>query len=174
VFREGLAEKVDVQLRDYRDLTEKYDHIASIEMFEAVGEKYWPAYFTKIRDTLAPGGRAALQIITIDDDLFPRYRRSVDFIQRHIFPGGMLPSRTALTEQFRKAGLALVGDDGFGQHYARTLAEWRECFQTAWPRLINLGFDERFRRLWTLYLAYCEGGFRAGNIDVRQIALERR
>jgi len=173
VYQEGLAEKIDVQLRDYRDLSEKYDHIASIEMFEAVGEKYWPAYFTKIREALAPGGRAALQIITIDDTLFPRYRRSVDFIQSHVFPGGMLPSRAALADQFRKAGLALVGDDGFGQHYARTLAEWHERFQSAWPRLTKLGFDERFRRLWTLYLAYCEGGFRAGNIDVRQIALKQ-
>jgi len=173
VQKEGLGEKVDVQFRDYRDVTENYDHVTSIEMFEAVGEKYWPAYFGKIRDVLAPGGRAALQIITIDDTLFPRYRQSVDFIQRYVFPGGMLPSREALAQQFQKTGLKVVGDDGFGQHYARTLAEWRERFLAAWPRLTAQGFDERFKRLWTLYLAYCEGGFRAGNIDVRQIGLSR-
>ncbi len=173
VQKESLGEKVDIQFRDYRDVAEKYDHVTSIEMFEAVGEKYWSPYFDKIRDVLAPGGRVALQIITIDDMLFPRYRQSVDFIQRHVFPGGMLPSRTALAEQFRKAGLKVTGDDGFGQHYARTLSEWRQRFLTAWPRLTGQGFDDRFKRLWTLYLAYCEGGFRAGNIDVRQIGLRR-
>jgi len=173
VFEDGLADRVTVELRDYRDISDRYDHVASIEMFEAVGERYWPAYFAKLREALISGGRAALQVITIDDRLYPSYRRGVDFVQRHVFPGGMLPSPGVLRGKVAEAGLIWRADQGFGQHYARTLAEWRRQFAEAWPRVKSLGFDERFRRLWTLYLAYCEGGFRAGNIDVRQIVLER-
>ena len=173
VFEEGLAERVTIELRDYRDVTERYDHVASVEMFEAVGESYWPAYFAKLRDSLRAGGRAALQVITIDDKLFSGYRRAPDFIQKYVFPGGALPSPAALMDRAKAAGLAWIGAEGFGQHYARTLAEWRRRFVEAWPRIAPLGFDERFKRLWTYYLAYCEGGFRAGNIDVQQIALAR-
>jgi cyclopropane-fatty-acyl-phospholipid synthase len=173
MFEEGLAEKVSVELRDYRDVSERFDHVASVEMFEAVGEEYWPAFFGKLAGVLAPDGRAALQIITIDDALFPRYRRGVDFIQKYIFPGGVLPSLAAIEAVSRRAGLAWQGAAGFGQHYARTLAEWRRRFLAAWPPISALGFDERFRRMWTYYLAYCEGGFRAGNIDVKQIALAK-
>jgi len=173
VHEDGLAEKVEVVMRDYRAEDGRYDHVASIEMFEAVGEAYWPAFFAKIAQCLKPGGRAALQIITIDDALFESYRRGVDFIQAHIFPGGMLPSEGALRREVAMAGLAWHEAEWFGQHYARTLAEWRRRFQAAWPELTRQGFDGDFRRLWTYYLAYCEGGFRAGNIDVAQIALAR-
>ena len=173
VFDEGLSERVEVRIADYRDITGTFDHVASVEMIEAVGERYWPSYFGQIRDRLKPGGRAALQVITIDDRLFQRYRRSVDFIQRYVFPGGMLPSSGALRDRISQAGLKLVTDDSFGLHYARTLSEWHRRFSDAWPRIRDLGFDEPFRRLWLLYLAYCEGGFRAGNIDVRQITLSR-
>lgn len=173
IFEEGLNEKVHVTIRDYRDIEGTYDHVASVEMFEAVGEAYWPAYFAKLRDSLRPRGRAALQVITIDEALFDSYRRGIDFIQKYIFPGGMLPTRSVLADQVRRAGLRWAGDDGFGQHYARTLAEWRARFTEMWPAIAQHGFDERFRRLWTFYLAYCEGGFRAGNIDVRQVVLVR-
>jgi cyclopropane-fatty-acyl-phospholipid synthase len=173
VFTEGLAERVSIELCDYRDVSGKFDRIASIEMIEAVGEEYWPVFFAKLSDTLAPGGRAALQAITIDDTLFPRYRRGADFIQKYVFPGGMLLSPTALRREGERAGLALIGADGFGAHYADTLAVWRRRFIAAWDRIAALGFDERFKRLWTYYLAYCEGGFRAGNIDVRQVAFAK-
>ena len=173
MFEEGLNEKVEVTLRDYRDVEGCYDHIASVEMFEAVGESYWPTFFAKLRESLKPRGQAALQVITIDDSLFSTYRRGVDFIQKYVFPGGMLPSRDVLADQVRRAGLRWLSDDGFGPHYSRTLAEWRQRFTEMWPQIAPLGFDERFRRLWTFYLAYCEGGFRAGNIDVKQVALAR-
>lgn len=173
IAAEGLEDRVDIRLVDYRDIDDRFDHVVSVEMFEAVGEEYWPAFFEKLNEILKPGGRAALQIITIEDRLFDYYRRGVDFIQRYIFPGGMLPSPRVLTDRVRDAGLTWLKDDGFGLDYARTLAEWRARFEEAWPRLTRLDFDERFRRMWRLYLAYCEGGFRAGNIDVRQIALTR-
>ena len=170
----GMADRADLQLKDYRNVVGTYDGIASIEMFEAVGERHWPAYFAKIRDALEPGGRAALQVITIADRWFDSYRRGVDFIQRHIFPGGMLPSMTALRQQFDRAGLALDRAEFYGQHYAATLAEWNRRFQSAWPDLATMGFDRRFKRMWEFYLAYCEAGFRAGSIDVVQAALVRR
>ena len=125
------------------------------------------------RERLAPGGRAALQVITIRPEMFPRYRARMDFIRRFVFPGGMLPPPAALHRGAAAAGLRVLADDRFGAHYARTLSLWRERFEAAWPRIAQQGFDERFRRLWRLYLAYCEGGFRAGNIDVHQIALSR-
>jgi cyclopropane-fatty-acyl-phospholipid synthase len=143
-------------------------------MFEAVGERHWPTYFGKIRDCLEPGGRAALQIITIADRWFDSYRRGVDFIQRYIFPGGMLPSMTALAQHCARAGLAIDRSDFYGQHYARTLAEWNQRFQAAWHELEPMGFDRRFKRMWEFYLAYCEAGFRAGSIDVVQASLVRR
>ena len=171
IFHEGLADRVSILQRDYRDLEGRFDAVASIEMFEAVGERYWPAFFAKVKGVLRPGGQAGLQIITIHDRLFQRYRRSADFIQRHIFPGGMLPSPAALQAQTRAAGLAWIDDRGYGLDYARTLRTWRERFHAAWGAIQPLGFDERFRRLWTYYLAYCEAGFRTGRIDLKQIAL---
>ena len=173
VQREGLGDLVEARFVDYRDVEGRFDRIASIEMFEAVGEKYWPAYFGKLRDSLAPGGRAALQIITIADRFFESYRGGVDFIQRYIFPGGMLPSDAALKAQIARAGLAVDSQGFFGLDYAETLAEWNRRFQRTWPEIQGLGFDARFKRMWEFYLAYCEAGFRAGSIDVTQVALVR-
>ncbi len=171
--RQGLSDRVEIRYQDYRDVNETFDRVASIEMFEAVGESYWPAYFDKVRDVLTPDGKAALQIITIADESFDSYRRSADFIQRYIFPGGMLPSRAALAEQYAKAGLARLGSREFGLDYARTLREWQERFLGAWHRIEPQGFDERFKRLWLYYLAYCEAGFRSQNTDVTQVVLAR-
>jgi cyclopropane-fatty-acyl-phospholipid synthase len=169
---EGLNERVAIVRQDYRDYRGRHDALASIEMFEAVGEAWWPAFFAKVKESLKPGARAGLQIITIADELFERYRRGVDFIQRYIFPGGLLPSPGRLHEETARAGLAWQGDRGYGQHYARTLRQWRERFLGAWDGVAAQGFDERFKRLWTYYLAYSEAGFRTGRIDVRQIALQ--
>lgn len=173
MFEQGLAERADVRLIDYRDVDGQYDRIASIEMFEAVGERYWPAYFGAIRDRLTPGGRAGLQIITIRDELFDDYRRRPDFIQKHIFPGGMLPSEQRLRAETDSAGLSWAGIGRFGQHYADTLAEWAHRFEAAWDEIRPLGFDERFRRLWRFYLSYCEAGFRTGRTNVVQLTLAR-
>jgi cyclopropane-fatty-acyl-phospholipid synthase len=169
----GLAERADIRLQDYRDVSGAFDKVASIEMFEAVGERYWPAYFGKIADVLRPGGSAALQIITIRDDLFESYRRRVDFIQRFVFPGGMLPSQARLAEEVARAGLGWHRVEAFGQSYARTLAEWATTFNAKWDEIRALGFDERFRQLWRFYLGYCEAGFRTGRTDVIQLALSR-
>jgi cyclopropane-fatty-acyl-phospholipid synthase len=165
----GLSDRVEVKLADYRDEKGHYDRLVSVEMFEAVGERYWPAFFKMMAERLKPGGRAGLQVITIQDRMFPAYRRTPDFIQRHVFPGGMLPPPKALAELGRRVGLPVSFERVFGLDYARTLAEWRERFRSAWPAIEPLGFDERFRRLWEFYLHYCEAGFRAGTIDVRQI-----
>ena len=169
----GLTDKAKVKLCDYRDLTGQYDAVASIEMFEAVGEKYWPTYFSKIRDVLKPGGRAALQIITIDDAIFESYRKRMDFIQAYIFPGGMLPSIKRLKEEVAEAGLIYKSNRMFGISYAETLAKWKVRFDGAWDDIRNTEFDERFRRLWLYYLAYCEAGFRTGRIDVGQFVMTR-
>ena len=169
----GLSGRVEIRYQDYRDVSETYDRIASIEMFEAVGEKYWPTYFQKVRDCLKPGGVAGLQIITIGDKTFPSYRKGVDFIQRYIFPGGMLPSPKILKEQVAQAGLTWAGNLDFGLDYAETLKQWRQRFAAAWPEIQPLGFDERFRRMWEYYLAYCEAGFRTGHVDVTQLTLTR-
>lgn len=173
MFEQGLAERADIRLVDYRDVAGRFDRVASIEMFEAVGERYWPGYFDKVRDALAPGGRAGLQIITIRDDLFERYRRRADFIQKYVFPGGMLPSEGRLRAETDRAGLDWQGIARFGQHYADTLAEWARRFEGAWGDIRRLGFDERFRRLWRFYLGYCEAGFRTGRTDVVQLTLAK-
>jgi cyclopropane-fatty-acyl-phospholipid synthase len=173
IFKEGLNEKVDFRLQDYRDVEGRFDKIVSIEMFEAVGKEYWPAYFRKIFDALKPGGVAGLQIITIADQLYDRYERSVDFIQRYVFPGGMLASPSVLKDQIERAGLVWKQADSFGQHYARTLREWRRRFLSAWDEIRPMGFDERFRKLWRFYLGYCEAGFRAATTDVHQIVAAR-
>jgi cyclopropane-fatty-acyl-phospholipid synthase len=173
LFKQGLAEAADIQLIDYRDVQGRFDRVASIEMFEAVGERYWPAYFRKIHDVLEPGGRAGLQIITIRDELFDGYRGRADFIQKYIFPGGMLISERRLREETDRARLAWSGIVHFGLDYARTLAEWAERFQAAWSEIRPLGFDERFRRLWRFYLSYCEAGFSTARTDVIQLSLAR-
>ncbi|MEM8789585.1 MAG: cyclopropane-fatty-acyl-phospholipid synthase family protein [Pseudomonadota bacterium] len=173
MFEAGLAERVNIELRDYRDQDATFDGIASIEMFEAVGEKFWPVYFDAIRDRLKPGGQATLQIITIQDRLFDGYRKSVDFIQKYIFPGGMLPSPAALSDQIRTAGLDRLGSIEFGQSYAQTLQEWHGAFNARWPDLQPLGFDERFRRMWNFYLTSCAACFKSGITDVTQVTMRR-
>lgn len=173
VFAAGLNDKIDIRLQDYRDEKGVYDRIASIEMIEAVGEEFWPAYFRQLHDRLVPGGIAGIQAITIQDRYFPAYRRELDFIRRYVFPGGMLPSPSILRNLGHRFGVPLTGERIFGQDYAKTLAAWRERFRAAWPSLMPLGFDERFRRLWEYYLAYCEAGFLSGNIDVRQMVFAK-
>ncbi|MBE9607203.1 class I SAM-dependent methyltransferase [Acetobacteraceae bacterium H6797] len=162
----GLGDKVDLRLQDYRDISGQFDRIVSIEMIEAVGEAWWPTYFRKLRDCLRPGGTIVLQSITIADDRFESYRRGVDFIQRHVFPGGLLPSPSALRSQAAAAGLDVPETQFFGQGYALTLMHWQRRFQAAWPAIEAMGFNVRFRKLWEYYLSYCEAGFRAGVIDV--------
>lgn len=164
--RGGFADRVDFALCDYRDVRGQYDHIVSIEMIEAVGERFWPTYFGQLSALLKPGGRCVVQAITIADALFARYRRGTDFIQRYIFPGGMLPSPAVVERQAQDAGLGVVGDFAFGRDYARTLAHWHREFEAQWPAVKAQGFDERFRRMWRFYLAYCEAGFETGDIDV--------
>ncbi|TYR30988.1 class I SAM-dependent methyltransferase [Mesorhizobium microcysteis] len=169
IARAGLSELVDIRMQDYRDETGKYDRIASIEMFEAVGEKYWPVFFGKVKECLKAGGTAGMQIITIKEHAFPRYRARPDFIQRYVFPGGMLPTPTILKSLGAEHGLTFARERIFPQDYARTLAEWRIRFWDSWEKIVPLGFDERFRKLWEFYLHYCEAGFRAEYIDVRQV-----
>ncbi len=171
MFEQGLAERVDIRLCDYRDIQGRFDAAVSIEMFEAVGERYWGAYFGKLREVLKPGGRAGLQIITIQDELYGAYRKRADFIQTYVFPGGTLPSERALDTAIGKSGLRREGIRRFGRDYARTLGEWTARFDAGWPRLSSMGFDERFRKLWRFYLAYCEAGFRTGRTDVVQVQL---
>ncbi|MFZ4122643.1 MAG: class I SAM-dependent methyltransferase [Caulobacterales bacterium] len=173
IAAQGLNDKVELRLQDYRDVVGDYDKVASIEMFEAVGEQYWGTYFQKVRDVLRPGGRAALQVITIQDDLFETYRQRADFIQRYVFPGGMLASVGRLKEEVAKAGLGWAAMDRFGPSYARTLNEWSHTFLSRWEDVKTLGFDERFKQLWNFYLGYCEAGFRTGRTDVIQLALTR-
>jgi cyclopropane-fatty-acyl-phospholipid synthase len=169
----GLGDRVEIRLQDYRDERDQYDRIASIEMIEAVGEQFWPNYFSQLRDRLLPGGLAGIQAITIQDSLFKTYRRDVDFIQRYVFPGGMLPSPEILKSLGEKFGVPVIRERIFGQDYAKTLAIWRNNFRAAWPNLMPSGFDDRFRRLWEYYLAYCEAGFLSGNIDVRQVVFAK-
>jgi cyclopropane-fatty-acyl-phospholipid synthase len=173
--RAGLDGQVRLELCDYRDLAgEQFDHIVSIEMFEAVGERWWSGYFATLKRMLAPGGRAVVQSITIRDDLFSRYRRGTDFIQQHVFPGGMLPSPSVFCGQAEKAGLAVQDAFAFGPDYARTLAAWSAAFEASWPAIEAQGFDTRFRRLWQFYLGYCQAGFNSGCTDVMQFELAHR
>jgi cyclopropane-fatty-acyl-phospholipid synthase len=174
MFEAGLADRVEIRLQDYRDERGTYDRIASIEMIEAVGEAFWPDYFRQLRDRLVAGGIAGIQAITIQDAFFAAYRREIDFIRRYVFPGGMLPAPSILKNLGQRFDLALIGERVFGEDYARTLDQWRQRFRVAWPTLVPLGFDERFRRLWEYYLAYCEAGFLSGNIDVRQMVFVKR
>ncbi|MDA8726235.1 cyclopropane-fatty-acyl-phospholipid synthase family protein [Alphaproteobacteria bacterium] len=169
----GLSDKVDFRFCDYRDLEEQFDRIVSIEMFEAVGESYWPTYFEQVHNCLKPGGKAGLQIITISEQRFESYRKKTDFIQRYIFPGGMLPSPERLDREFASADLSLLAREDFAHDYARTLEEWRHRFLDVWPEVKALGFDNRFRNMWEYYLAYCEAGFSTGSIDVSHFTVTR-
>lgn len=171
--RQAGPAPVDVRLCDYRDVSGVYDRIASIEMIEAVGERNWPKFFEKLHHALKPGGVAVLQAITIREQIFERYRRTPDFIQRYIFPGGMLPTISAMSCNARASGLSFETLASFGDSYARTLREWRRRFEAAWPAIERLGFDERFRRMWTYYLTYCEVAFEAGEIDVGHYRLSK-
>jgi len=169
----GLSDQVEILMCDYRDVTGQFDAVASIEMFEAVGMSYWPSYFSKIAEVLKPGGRAALQIITIDDKYFDEYLRRADFIQHYIFPGGLLPSVGKLREETERAGMTFATDAMFGKSYARTLHEWAKRFDLSWDKIRGGKFDDSFRRLWLYYLAYCEAGFNTGRIDVGQFVLTK-
>jgi cyclopropane-fatty-acyl-phospholipid synthase len=171
ILMAGLADQVEIRIQDYRDVTGQFDRIASIEMFEAVGEAYWPSYFATLKRCLAPAGRACVQTIVIADELFDRYRIGSDFIQQYIFPGGMLPSPDAFHREARRAGLAVVNEHAFGVDYARTLATWRQRFLGQLDRVRALGFDARFIRTWDFYLAYCEAAFARRNTDVVQYTL---
>ena len=168
----GWASQADFLLTDYRDMTGQFDHIVSIEMFEAVGQRWWPTYFKTLKRLLKPGGRAVIQVITIDDQLFDQYRRNTDFIQRHVFPGGMLPSPQAFCEQAQTAGFYVADALPFGKHYAQTLALWHQAFDQQEQLVREQGFDERFMRLWRFYLAYCEAGFRSESTNVYQYTLQ--
>ena len=164
----GLDKLATVEFRDYRDVKGRYDHIVSIEMLEAVGERYWPHYFETLRQNLKPGGKAILQAIVIADDFYDRYRRSADFIQTYIFPGGMLPTTKVMIDQARRAGLDLADLHEFGRDYMRTLQTWLGRFDRALPAVRAMGFDDRFCRMWRYYLAYCAAGFATGRTSVLQ------
>ena len=170
----GLNNKVNVMFLDYRDLNEKYDRIASIEMIEAVGEKYLDKYFETIKKSLNVNGAAAIQGITIRDDLFERYRSSEDFIQKYIFPGGFLPSLSFMKSLIKKNNLNLLKVNSYPDDYAKTLAAWRENFLKVWSNIAPLGFDETFKRMWEFYLSYCEAGFKSKNIDLIQFSMSNK
>jgi cyclopropane-fatty-acyl-phospholipid synthase len=172
--REAAPGRVELAIMDYRDVRGRFDAVASIEMFEAVGERWWPTYFDTLRNVLAPGGRACVQAITIAGDRFERYRASSDFIQQHIFPGGMLASRSRLVAEAARAGLELVALHAFGRDYARTLKRWLAAFDLASPSLRAKGFDDAFLRCWRFYLAYCAAGFDTATTDVGQYTFVRR
>ena len=174
IFNSGLNNKVNVKFLDYRDLKEKYDHVASIEMIEAVGEKYMDQYFGTIKNVLNYGGTAAIQGIVIKDDLFERYRANEDFIQKYIFPGGFLPSIQFMENLIKKNDLRLEKINTYSDDYARTLATWRKNFLSAWEKISPLGFDEYFKRMWEFYLSYCEGGFKSRNINLIQFSMSNR
>ncbi len=171
--RAGLTDSTDLQLRDYRDIDGQFDQIVSIEMLEAVGEKYWDGYFNKLHDLLKPGGKAVIQTITIDDDIFDDYRNGTDFIQQYVFPGGMLPCKSSLHKLAHAAGLRIAQVHAFGTDYAQTLRSWRANFERSLEDVRKLGFDEDFIRIWRFYLAYCEAGFDERRIDVVHLQLVR-
>ncbi|NOD83622.1 MULTISPECIES: cyclopropane-fatty-acyl-phospholipid synthase family protein [unclassified Ruegeria] len=173
IEKAGLSDRVEFKLQDYRDERGVYDGIASIEMFEAVGQKYWPVYFETVRERLKPGAQATLQIITVGDHRWDFYKNGVDFIQKYIFPGGMLPSPTILRQQIDQAGLKVVHSKEFGKSYDLTLRRWYETFNDKWDQISDMGFDERFRRMWNYYLTACGAAFDTGNCDVTQITIAK-
>lgn len=171
--KNGLVDRVEIVMQDYRDERGTYDGIASIEMFEAVGEKYWPSYFQTVHQCLKPGAHATIQVITIADRLFETYRKKVDFIQKHIFPGGMLPSPIVLREQIEQAGLKYLNSMEFGKSYSLTLRRWFETFNRKWAEITNNHFDQRFKNMWNFYLTSCASGFEYGNTDVAQVTMQK-
>lgn len=173
ILDENLSDRIDVKLLDYRDLKGKFDKIVSIEMFEAVGEKYWSLFFRILKKNLKIGGKIGLQTITIKDNYFLSYKKFPDFIQTYIFPGGMLPSLYALNKTLDSEGLRILKENLFGQHYAKTINVWRRSFDSSWIDIKKSGFDISFKRLWSYYLSYCEGGFKSGNINVGQFLIGR-
>ena len=173
IARAGLSDQVDIRLQDYRDERGCYDGVASIEMFEAVGEQYWPVYFDTLRERLKPGRNATLQVILVQDARFEAYRKGVDFIQKYIFPGGMLPGPAVLREQIARAGLDISGSREFAQSYSQTLRRWHQGFTERWDDIAAQGFDDRFRRMWEFYLTSCAAAFHTGICDVTQITLAR-
>lgn len=174
IAQAGLSDRVEIRLQDYRDTTGTFDAIASIEMFEAVGEKYWPTFFRTVHARLGYGARACVQAITVQEKRFRIYRKSPDFIQKYIFPGGMLPPPSLMRSLPEDAGLRPVGALSFGPDYARTLHEWYRRFNARWPDIEAMGFDTRFRRMWNLYLSSCAGAFQHGNCDVTQFSFVRQ
>ena len=174
IFHSGLNNKVNVKFLDYRDLTNKYDHVASIEMIEAVGEKYMNTYFGTIKKVLKNNGTAAIQGIVIKDNLFDRYRANEDFIQKYIFPGGFLPSLEFMKNLIQQNNLQFENINTYSNDYARTLATWRKNFLGVWDKINGLGFDDYFKRMWEFYLSYCEGGFKSGNINLIQFSMSNK
>jgi len=170
----GLNEKVNIEIKDYRDLKNKYNSIASIEMIEAVGQNYLESYFKTIKDNLSNDGRAAIQAITIDDNMFDRYKNKTDFIQKYIFPGGFLPSKNIINKYVSENGLAIKSYDSYADHYSDTLAIWRNEFNKKWDLIKKQGFDLTFKRMWEFYLSYCEAGFKSKNIDLIQFSLQNK
>ena len=170
----GLNEKVNIEIKDYRDLKNKYNSIASIEMIEAVGQNYLESYFKTIKDNLSDDGRAAIQAITIDDNMFDRYKNKTDFIQKYIFPGGFLPSKNIINKCVSENGLAIKSYDSYADHYSDTLAIWRNEFNKKWDLIKKQGFDLTFKRMWEFYLSYCEAGFKSKNIDLIQFSIQNK
>jgi cyclopropane-fatty-acyl-phospholipid synthase len=171
--RQGLSGQVEIRMQDYRDTRGEFDGIASIEMFEAVGEKYWPRYFRAVCDRLKPGAQAVIQIIMVPDERFNFYRNHVDFIQKYIFPGGMLGAPSPVRRVAEAEGLRFVATHDFGQSYSETLRRWNTSFQEMWPQIAAMGYDMRFKRMWEFYLTSCAGAFKAGSCDVTQLVLRR-
>ena len=174
IFKCGLNEKVNIEIKDYRDLKNKYNSIASIEMIEAVGKNYLESYFKTIKNNLSPDGRAAIQAITIDDSLFGRYKTKQDFIQKYIFPGGFLPSKNSLNKHVSENGLTIKSYDSYADHYANTLGIWKNEFNKKWDLIKKQGFDLTFKRMWEFYLSYCEAGFKSKNIDLIQFSIQNK
>ena len=174
IFEKGLNEKVNIFLKDYRDVKDKYDSIASIEMIEAVGQNYLVNYFKSIKKNLSENGRAAIQAITIDDSLFDRYKTKEDFIQKYIFPGGFLPSKKKLYDLSYSNGLEIEKYESYGSHYSSTLKIWRDEFLKKWEEISKHGFDNKFKRMWHFYLSYCEAGFKSKNIDLIQFSMQNK
>jgi cyclopropane-fatty-acyl-phospholipid synthase len=174
IFKCGLNEKVNIQIKDYRDLKDKYNSIASIEMIEAVGQNYLESYFKKIKENLSDSGTAAIQAITIDDSLFDRYKNKQDFIQKYIFPGGFLPSKNNLNKHISDNGLTINSYESYADHYSNTLALWKNEFNKKWNLIKNQGFDSTFKRMWEFYLSYCEAGFKSKNIDLIQFSIQNK
>jgi cyclopropane-fatty-acyl-phospholipid synthase len=174
IYKCGLNEKVNIEIKDYRDLKNKYNSIASIEMIEAVGQNYLESYFKTIKKNLSTNGKAAIQAITIDDNLFDRYKTKQDFIQKYIFPGGFLPSKNSLNKYVSENGLTIKSYDSYADHYANTLAIWKNEFNRKWDLIKNQGFDSTFKRMWEFYLSYCEAGFKSKNIDLIQFSIQNK